>query len=82
MIVKGPIAVDGVSLTIIAKDSRGFAVSLVQYTQQHTNLLDRRAGDEVNLETDIIARYVDALLAARESGGQPAPGPAGGDAHG
>ncbi len=82
MIVKGPIAVDGVSLTIIAKDSSGFAVSLVQYTQQHTNLLDRRAGDEVNLETDILARYVDALLEARESGEQAASEPAGGDAHG
>lgn len=62
MIVKGPICIDGVSLTIIEKDATGFAVSLVQYTQQHTNLLDRQPGDEVNLETDILARYVDELL--------------------
>ena len=62
MIVKGPICIDGVSLTIIDKDETGFAVSLVQYTQQHTNLLDRRSGDAVNLETDILARYVDELL--------------------
>lgn len=62
MIVKGPICIDGVSLTIIDKDERGFAVSLVQYTQQHTNLLDRQPGDAVNLETDILARYVDELL--------------------
>ena len=62
MIVKGPISIDGVSLTIIEKDESGFAVSLVQYTQEHTNLLDRQPGDAVNLETDILARYVDELL--------------------
>lgn len=67
MIVKGPICIDGVSLTIIDKDESGFAVSLVQYTQEHTNLLDRQPGDEVNLETDILARYVDALITAREA---------------
>ena len=64
-IVKGPICIDGASLTIIAKDGAGFAVSLVQYTQEHTNLLDREPGDAVNLETDIMARYVDQLLEAR-----------------
>ena len=42
-----------------------FAVSLVQYTQAHTNLLDKRPGDSVNIETDIIARYVETLLAQR-----------------
>ena len=62
MIVKGPICIDGVSLTIIEKDESGFAVSLVQYTQEHTNLLDRQPGDAVNLETDILARYVEELL--------------------
>ncbi len=81
MIVKGPVAIDGVSLTIVSKDDSGFAVSLVQYTQEHTNLLDRRAGDEVNLETDILARYVDALLEARETGVRPVLDPAGGEAH-
>ena len=65
MVVKGPICIDGASLTIIEKDGAGFAVSLVQYTQEHTNLLDRRPGDEVNLETDIMARYVDQLIEAR-----------------
>lgn len=65
MIVKGPICIDGVSLTIIDKDELGFAVSLVQYTQEHTNLLDRQPGDAVNLETDILARYIDELLTAK-----------------
>ena len=65
MVVKGPVAIDGVSLTIIAKEAGTFGVSLVQYTQEHTNLLDRRPGQEINLETDILARYVGELLAAR-----------------
>ncbi|MCX8073376.1 MAG: riboflavin synthase [Candidatus Binatia bacterium] len=67
MVVKGPVAVDGASLTIIDKTAETFAVSLVQYTQQHTNLLRKRPGDTVNIETDIIARYVEALLAPTQS---------------
>ena len=68
MVVKGPVAVDGASLTIVDKDATSFAVSLVQYTQEHTNLTQRVPGDEINLETDILARYVDELLAARGIG--------------
>ena len=68
MVVKGPVAVDGASLTIVAKDATSFAVSLVQYTQEHTNLTQRAPGDEINIETDILARYVDELLAARGIG--------------
>ena len=65
MVVKGPVCVDGASLTVIAKTDRTFAVSLVQYTQEHTNLGARQPGDAVNLETDIIARYVGQLLGER-----------------
>jgi riboflavin synthase len=65
VIVKGPIAVDGTSLTVIAKDSDCFSVGLVPYTQEKTNLLSRRPGDRVNLEPDIIARYVEQLLGER-----------------
>ncbi len=64
-IVKGPITVDGVSLTVTAKDEGSFSVSLVQYTQEHTNLTRKKPGDSVNLESDIIARYVDQLLSER-----------------
>ncbi len=67
VVLKGPIAVEGVSLTVIDRDDRGFAVSLVQYTQEHTNLARKKSGDTVNLETDIIARYVEQLLQARSS---------------
>lgn len=70
-VVKGPIAVDGVSLTVIAKDAQTFSVSLVQYTQEHTNLTRKKPGETVNLESDIIARYVDELLRARDTDSPP-----------
>ncbi len=63
--MKGPVCVDGASLTVMAKDDESFSVSLVQYTQDHTNLTRRRPGDSINLETDIIARYVEQMLEAR-----------------
>lgn len=64
-VVKGPIAIDGVSLTVIDKDADTLSVSLVQYTQDHTNLTRRKPGDTINLESDIIARYIDELLSER-----------------
>lgn len=63
--MKGPVCVDGMSLTVMAKDEESFSVSLVQYTQEHTNVTGRKPGDSINLETDIIARYVEQLLEAR-----------------
>ena len=65
VIVKGPIAVNGVSLTVIAKDEATFSVGLIPFTQEHTNLMNLREGDRVNLESDIIARYVEQLLDER-----------------
>ena len=64
-VVKGPITIDGVSLTVIEKNSESFSVSLVQFTQEHTNLTLKKPGDSINLESDIIARYVDQLLSER-----------------
>ncbi len=63
--MKGPVCVDGVSLTVMERDAESFSVSLVQYTQEHTNLMRRKPGDAVNLETDIFARYVEQILEAR-----------------
>jgi len=63
VVVKGPIAIDGVSLTVIARDETSFSVSLVRYTMENTNLTRKQPGDAVNLESDIIARYVEQLLA-------------------
>ena len=70
MIVKGPVAIDGISLTVVDKDARSFAVSLVQYTQENTNLHTRKPGDRVNIETDIIARYVEQMLEDRRESGR------------
>ena len=64
-VVKGPVTIDGGSLTVIAKDAESFTVSLVQFTQEHTNLTAKEPGASINLETDIIARYVDQLLTER-----------------
>lgn len=63
--MKGPVCVDGVSLTVMGKDEHSFSVSLVQFTQEHTNLTRRQPGDSINLETDLMARYLEQLLEAR-----------------
>ena len=65
VIVKGPIAVNGVSLTVIDRDAATFSVGLIPYTQENTNLMSLRPGDRVNLESDVIARYVEQLLDER-----------------
>ena len=62
IVMKGPICLDGVSLTVMGRDAESISVSLVQYTQEHTNLLRRKPGDAVNLETDIFARYVEQIV--------------------
>ena len=68
VVEKGFIAVDGVSLTVVSKDTSSFEVSVVDYTRQHTTLGNRRAGDSVNLEVDIIAKYVEQLSQAHSTG--------------
>ena len=61
---KGSIAVDGVSLTIATLDDRAFDVALVPHTLETTTLGRVRPGDEVNLEADVLAKYVERLLPA------------------
>jgi len=68
VVERGFIAVDGVSLTVVTKDTGSFQVSVVEYTRQHTTLGDRQVGDSVNLEVDIIAKYVEQLSQARSTG--------------
>lgn len=65
---KGFIAVDGVSLTVVTKNTGSFQVSIVDYTQKHTTLGSRQVGDLVNLEVDIIAKYVEQLSQAHSTG--------------
>jgi len=64
---KGSICVDGVSLTVNAVDDSGFEVALVPHTLAHTAFAETKPGDAVNLEVDMLARYVERLLAAKES---------------
>jgi riboflavin synthase len=59
---KGSIAVDGVSLTVAALDDAGFAVALIPHTLAETTLGEAGAGDQVNLEVDVLAKYVERLL--------------------
>jgi riboflavin synthase len=62
VIERGPICVDGVSLTVIARSKRAFSVSIVAFTGAHTILLERAVGDPVNLESDIMMRYLARAL--------------------
>ena len=64
---KGSICVDGVSLTVNAVDDNGFEVALVPHTIAHTAFGQTRPGDAVNLEVDMLARYVERLMKERES---------------
>jgi riboflavin synthase len=65
---KGFIAVDGISLTIVDFDDFSFVVSLVAYTMEHTTLGRKRPGAVVNLEADIIAKYVENLREQKRQG--------------
>ena len=64
--VKGSIAVDGVSLTVNAADDRGFEVNLVPHTIAHTAFATTPVGAAVNLEVDLVARYVERLVATKD----------------
>ncbi len=68
IVKKGFIAVDGVSLTVVDNDASSFLVSIVGYTREHTTLGSKKVSDLVNLEVDIIAKYVERFSRARTSG--------------
>ena len=67
--LKGSVTIDGVSLTVARLDSNSFAVSLVSYTTSETTLGEARSGQEVNLEVDVLARYIERLQQEQDSGG-------------
>ena len=76
--VKGSIAVDGISLTVNEAGADRFALNVIPHTWRATNLAERRSGDRVNVEVDMLARYVARQLAFRrepERGGQPCRSP-------
>ncbi|MCR4645414.1 MAG: riboflavin synthase [Oscillospiraceae bacterium] len=70
IVEKGSIAIDGISLTVAAVTAQDFSVSIIPHTGSETTLLARKPGDAVNLECDILAKYVEKLCRpAKESGG-------------
>jgi riboflavin synthase len=65
--LKGSIAIDGISLTIASLSTDVLSVAVIPHTYKSTNLRTRRHGDRLNLECDILAKYVERLLAPRET---------------
>ena len=66
VVKKGSVAINGVSLTVNEVDGTSFCVNLIPHTLEHTNLGTLQAGDAVNIETDMIGRYVERLLEFKE----------------
>ena len=62
IVEKGFIAVDGISLTVVKRGASSFTLAVIPYTLENTNLAALSAGDRVNLEADILAKYVESLL--------------------
>jgi riboflavin synthase len=66
LVEKGSVAVDGVSLTVADLRGRRFEVALIPHTARHTTLGERRPGERVNLEADVLAKYVEKLARPRK----------------
>lgn len=69
IVEKGSVAIDGVSLTVAGVSSSQFQVSVIPHTGAQTTLLDKKLGSPVNLENDVIGKYVKKLLGGLRSGG-------------
>ena len=65
IIYKGSICINGVSLTVVSVDEKSFRVSLIPYTLEHTNLGSLKNGDSVNIEIDLIAKYLEKLVVSK-----------------
>lgn len=74
IVEKGSIAIDGISLTVARVDDKSFAVSVIPHTGANTTLLEKKPGDTVNLETDMVGKYVEKLLRYEESEEKPQSG--------
>jgi riboflavin synthase len=64
---KGSITIDGISLTVARWHNNIAEVAVIPYTYEHTNICDRKPGDAVNLEGDVLGKYVERYLEARQS---------------
>jgi riboflavin synthase len=65
IVFKGSVAVDGISLTVAGVTKRGFRIWIIPHTYEVTVLRERRTGDAVNLEADLIGKYVEKLVTSR-----------------
>ena len=68
IVEKGSVALDGISLTVAAVTEETFTVSLIPHTREVTNLRAKRTGSRLNIETDIIGKYVEKLMTAKDTG--------------
>jgi riboflavin synthase len=68
IVPQGSITVDGISLTVARWDGRVAEVAVIPYTYEHTNIRNRKIGDPVNLEGDVLGKYVERYLEARAAG--------------
>ena len=66
IVQKGSVAIDGISLTVAKLTDTDFSVSIIPHTAQETILSEKKVGDQVNLENDILGKYVERLLSYRE----------------
>jgi riboflavin synthase len=67
IVEKGSIAIDGTSLTVAYVDDRSFKVSIIPHTGEATTLLDKKIGDEVNLECDMVGKYIEKFMKFEEN---------------
>jgi len=77
VISKGSIAIDGISLTIARLDGASIGLQIIPFTWQHTALAGAKAGDRVNLEVDVLGKYVERLMTSQTRGATPVAGSAG-----
>jgi riboflavin synthase len=70
VVFKGSLAIDGISLTVAETEGDLVAVAIIPHTYEHTNLRTRRPGDKVNLEVDVLAKYVEKMLGSLEVKGR------------
>ncbi len=75
IVAKGSVALDGVSLTVAETENNGFKVSIIPHTGSETTLLSKRIGSRINIENDIVGKYVEKLLTPKIDKKQSSPSP-------
>lgn len=71
IVYKGSVALDGISLTVADVTENSFSVSVIPHTKQETTLLTKNIGDEINIECDVIGKYVENMLKFKEKDNKP-----------